>query len=583
MRVSGTKSLILLTVAGVIVAATLHAAVLTYITSARVSEVIEIEEGRQVAAFIRREVTEHFVGELFLRFRREDLREETATALLTLLEPYGGFRFKVHDEKGAILWSDEPRLIGRAFPDNHLLNRALTGVVVSKIERPSRTEHRYERGIAGYVSETYIPFFSEEGRVVGVVEVYRNAEETMANINRIQRVVWIGAALATVLLCAVLAMIVGLGQRRVLRLQEQLRERADELEKAKLKLEAIVEGVGVGLYLVGQGTRILWSNRVMTQWVGARNDLVGQPCHKALWGRDTPCEDCPSRRVMESGRESRAQRTHAWNGAPERHLTMIAWPIRDHEGKVAQSLVLVQDVTQVTQLQAQVLHQEKMASLGRLAAGIAHEIGNPLSSISAVLQKMLRRSGPEIKADLDAMQDQVERINRIMRSMGTMTGPSPAARQVLDLNSVVAKAVSVMELDTRWKRHDVSVDLALKPLLVHGNADQLLQVFLNIMLNALDAMGSHGRLEICTACQNSAVEVSMADSGPGIAPSVWSRLFEPFVTTKPLGQGTGLGLHISWNIVAGHGGTISVGKSETKGSLFTVVLPASPSAERQDS
>lgn len=75
----------------------------------------------------------------------------------------------------------------------------------------------------------------------------------------------------------------------------------------------------------------------------------------------------------------------------------------------------------------------------------------------------------------------------------------------------------------------------------------------------------------------------MADSGPGIAPSVWNRLFEPFVTTKPAGQGTGLGLHISWNIVAGHGGTISVGKSETRGSLFTVVLPASPSAERQDS
>ncbi len=223
----------------------------------------------------------------------------------------------------------------------------------------------------------------------------------------------------------------------------------------------------------------------------------------------------------------------------------------------------------------QIVHQSKMADIGLLAAGIAHEIGNPLSSMSAILQILeLRAPAPEIAERLKALGTHMGRIERIVRDITGFARPAGELRGRVKLFDVVEKASQMFRLHAKGRRMTLERKMSDERAAVLGSEDQLVQVVLNLLLNAADATEGEGSLDIGWTRAGKEVVLSVTDHGSGVSAETMRNLFAPFFTTKRTGQGTGLGLFVSAEIVKAHGGRIAVESRLRQGSTFSVHLPA---------
>ena len=240
-----------------------------------------------------------------------------------------------------------------------------------------------------------------------------------------------------------------------------------------------------------------------------------------------------------------------------------------------------QRTEELRKAQFQIMHQEKMASLGLLAAGIAHEIGNPLTSISSLIQLLKRRAQDEKTREyLNTVLEHINRISSIVRELVDFSRPRSEEEQPTDINQVIQSAVGIVRFDKRAKK--IHLDVHLDPNLPTLTLvpDQLQQVVLNILMNALDAMEQKGdRLRVHSYSRNQQVFIEIEDTGVGIPEEQVSRIFEPFFTTKPVGKGTGLGLTVSYGIIQKFGGDILVESREGQGTRFTIVLPVNPKGD----
>jgi signal transduction histidine kinase len=227
--------------------------------------------------------------------------------------------------------------------------------------------------------------------------------------------------------------------------------------------------------------------------------------------------------------------------------------------------------------QAQVLHQEKMAAFGLLAAGIAHEVGNPLTSISGVVQ-MLERRDPDAytREKLALVTGQLARIQGTLRELVTFSRPASDQRGRVAVREVIGEALAIAKFYKGGKTRDIAVGVPddLPPLV--GVRDQFVQVVFNLVLNAIDATGKGGRIEVAASADGDLVCLSVTDDGTGIDPAHRERLFRPYFTTKR--HGTGLGLFVIRRIVEAHGGTVAVESEPGKGATFRVTLPGGPRA-----
>ncbi len=225
--------------------------------------------------------------------------------------------------------------------------------------------------------------------------------------------------------------------------------------------------------------------------------------------------------------------------------------------------------------QHKIIHQEKMAALGRLSAGLAHEVGNPLASISAQVQMLLRHSKDE--ASRNTARDllaQVDRINRIVREMLEHSHPGQRRAEWVDVSRVVHTALRIARYDRGLK--DLPIETVIAPACprVYVVEDELLQVVLNVLLNAADATSSDGMVRIeAKPWRENGVEVVVADNGSGIAAEDLERVFDPFFTSKPPGKGTGLGLWVSYSVVKSWGGQIEVESKVDSGTQVRIFLP----------
>jgi signal transduction histidine kinase len=223
--------------------------------------------------------------------------------------------------------------------------------------------------------------------------------------------------------------------------------------------------------------------------------------------------------------------------------------------------------------QAQVLHQEKMAAFGLLAAGIAHEVGNPLTGISSIVQ-MLERRDPDAytREKLGLVTTQLGRIHGTLRELVTFSRPATDQRGKVAVREVVEEALGIAKFYKGGKNREIVVRLPddLPPLA--GVRDQFVQVLFNLVLNAIDATGKGGRIEVSAREAGGRVELSVSDNGSGIDPAHRERLFRPYFTTKK--HGTGLGLFVIRRIVEGHGGVVGVDSEAGRGTTFRVTLPA---------
>jgi len=256
-------------------------------------------------------------------------------------------------------------------------------------------------------------------------------------------------------------------------------------------------------------------------------------------------------------------------------VPLLPMPGREWAG----TIVMFEDVTVRAHLEEQLRVSERMASLGLLAAGVAHEVNTPLTGISSYTQMLLEQADPDDPRTklLEKIERQTFRAARIVNGLLNLSRPSgieDGDRAVVDLNIVAAEVLSLLEHQFDKGRVRVRRELAEAPVLVSGYEFKLQQVFLNLFLNARDAMPSGGWLTIVTRVDGDRAMAEVRDTGMGVSPEHLQRIYDPFFTTKGIGRGTGLGLSISYGIVQEHGGAIQCESAEGQGTTFILSFAA---------
>lgn len=251
-------------------------------------------------------------------------------------------------------------------------------------------------------------------------------------------------------------------------------------------------------------------------------------------------------------------------------LRLLNAALRENQGQLESRIA--DRTRELEESQAQVLHQEKMAAFGLLAAGIAHEVGNPLTAISSVIQVLDRRElDSYTREKIGLVNGQLGRIQAILRELVTFSRPASEERGRVSVREVVDEALGIAKFYKGGKNRQISADVPADLPPLTGVRDQLVQVVFNLVLNAIDATGKGGRIAVAAAVADRHVTLTVADDGHGIEPAAVPRLFRPYFTTKR--HGTGLGLFVTRRIVEAHGGTVDVTSAVGRGATFTVTLP----------
>jgi signal transduction histidine kinase len=250
------------------------------------------------------------------------------------------------------------------------------------------------------------------------------------------------------------------------------------------------------------------------------------------------------------------------------HLGRLNRSLQDHQAELEARIA--ERTRQLQEAQAHVLHQEKMAAFGLLAAGIAHEVGNPLTSISALVQMLQRRPLDETTQEkLSLVSGQLQRIQTTLRELVNVSRPASTVRSRVALADVLAEALNIAKYYKRSRPILTDIPADLPPVL--GVRDQLVQVFLNLILNAIDATAQGGSVSVTAAGEMDAVVIRVRDTGTGIPAEQHQHMFQPYFTTKK--HGTGLGLFVTRKLLQDHGGEIEFTSQAGEGTTFTIRLP----------
>jgi signal transduction histidine kinase len=259
------------------------------------------------------------------------------------------------------------------------------------------------------------------------------------------------------------------------------------------------------------------------------------------------------------------------------YLASLNKALQHHQAELEQRIA--ERTAELQEAQAHVLHQEKMAAFGLLAAGIAHEVGNPLTSISSMVQILQKREAdPYTLNKLALVSGQLKRIQTTLRELIEFSRPASTELGRIALGDILDEALSIAKYYKRTRGRIAAPELPADLPPLFGVRDQLVQVFLNLILNAIDAVERDGRIELTVRRCPGGVEVAVRDNGSGICPEHGRRLFQPYFTTKK--HGTGLGLFVTRRLVSDHGGTVSFESQPGRGTTFLVYLPIGDGVER---
>jgi PAS domain S-box-containing protein len=363
------------------------------------------------------------------------------------------------------------------------------------------------------------------------------------------------------------------------RLYRQLHMKADELERMREFSENILESLNDGLAVVNRDDRIVRWNRRLEELYGIRHEsAVGRRLDE-VFDQDFFDVLRSARRQSPEGAAFYRVPLATRHEASRRLLVNVATtPLRDSDGAIAGTIVIVEDMSARVQLEEQLQISEKMASIGLLAAGVAHEVNTPLTGISSFTQMLLQQADPDHPTTkvLEKIERQTFRAAKIVNGLLNLARPAQVDSGPIDVNAVINDVLTLLEHQLRTARIQVRKELSAQPPIVQGIEHKLQQVFLNLFLNARDAMPRGGWLTVATRCEGAGAAIEIADTGSGIPPDQLSRIYDPFFTTKEIGKGTGLGLSITYGIVQEHDGTISCDSVVGQGTRFTLRLPLAP-------
>ena len=448
----------------------------------------------------------------------------------------------------------EPHTGGRLLPAAHPLTERLKSedsVVLDREGFLALPAAMYRLGL-----NAFFPM-RVKGRIVAVLGISMREDEELNSEDR--------QLLETLVAHAAAAM-------EGARLSEENRERMREVERLKDYNESIVESTRVGILVVDGEQRVRGWNRAMEEMFGkARDEVIGEGLARAF-----PPPLAGLLGEAPRGGKRTLRYNHVSTDGKARTLNLAISDLQGNEhghGKV----VTFDDLTEQLRLEQQLVQSERLASVGLLASGVAHEVNTPLTGISSYAQMLLEESqmDTEVREVLERIRAQSWRASEIVNSLLSLARAGGTHPKVVDLNEVVEETLALFGPQLKGRQVELRFTAA-EPgtALLRGQKGRLQQVVLNLLMNARDAMPDGGVIRTRARAGKGEVILEVADTGAGIPPENLGRIYDPFFTTKGPGEGTGLGLSITYGIVRDHGGAIHVHSAPGKGSRFTVHFPA---------
>ena len=361
-------------------------------------------------------------------------------------------------------------------------------------------------------------------------------------------------------------------------LYRQAHARALQFEQLKNYNENIVQSIKVGVMVVDNDGRVRSWNRSMEATVGIRANEAVRKHVSELFPASFAAALQQARQRVEQGAEPIASAYRValrTRDDVDRIVNLSVAPLHADSG-TKPTVVIVDDVTEASEMESQLRQSDRLASVGLLAAGVAHEVNTPLAGISSYVQ-MMQRKMPESdprRPILEKIEKQTFRASSIVNNLLNFSRQQASEMQPVDVNAMVEETLTLAELPLSSRKVRVETSLCESPVYVWGDLGKLQQVLMNLVLNARDAMPDGGDLVIRTIQNNGDVVVEVQDSGSGIPKEQIHKIYDPFFTTKDTGKGTGLGLSVSYGIVQEHRGTITVSSEAGSGTLFRVAFPA---------
>ncbi len=341
-----------------------------------------------------------------------------------------------------------------------------------------------------------------------------------------------------------------------------------------------IDALPVGLYVVDREFRIvLWNRRreIGTQGL-RREDVIGRPVTEVLHRQDPDVLRAEFESVFTSGEAYLSEQDVEIGGERRRYRTSRL-PVSLDGRTISHVMTIGEDVTETHALQRAMHQTEKLAAVGTLAAGVMHEINNPLATIGACVAAISARIGksaePVVGEYLDIIESEVTRCTNIIDGLldFSRAGRDGGAMEPTDLNALLERTLYLLKHHQRFRRLQVTRELQVELPRVRGNGERLIQAAMAILLNAADASNGRGGVTVRTFADGAHVVVEFHDDGPGIPADILPKIFDPFFTTKGPSRGTGLGLAICYGIVADHRGRLEVRSEPGKGTTFRMSLP----------
>lgn len=353
---------------------------------------------------------------------------------------------------------------------------------------------------------------------------------------------------------------------------EHLKESNRQLQIARDYLQAVFDTAGVGISIIDRDLKVIKCNEKQKELlVNGVSQIEGRHCYEVYCGLDSPPLICPAIETLEMERPVFLKEVTKKGKV----FQIITSPLRDSSGIIMGVIEVSMDITDKKRALEAMCQSEKLAAVGQLAAGIAHELNNPLGNILGYAKLLLmdhNTTGFQ-REKLEVIIEQAKRGSSIIKGLLEFSHQKMPVFWKISLNTCIERAIQSLKDEIKSNNIEVLKRLGAVPY-VMADPKQMEQVIYNVLLNAVQAMeGKGGTVEIKSEALNGSVEVTIKDNGPGIPREHLSRIFEPFFTTKPVGKGTGLGLSICSELVKKHGGSIFVESEIGRGTTFSIIIP----------
>ncbi|MFO1443332.1 HAMP domain-containing protein [Bacillus sp. Bva_UNVM-123] len=363
-------------------------------------------------------------------------------------------------------------------------------------------------------------------------------------------------------------------------MSEELQEKSLRLEQEKERLSVVVNGIEAGLALVTKDYQVSWMNPMLKSWFNLENFHF--PCYELIGGKKQACQECPITCPELEGNGDTVMRMRGKGGEERlfRHRVFALNHALEGEGEY---LVVIEDITEQKQMEEKMIQTDKLSALGLMASSFAHEVNNPLATINVYAEDLIDRieqhdeelNEEEMAFYLTKIKENTERCKRITSNLLNFSRKTNWTVAKIDMNETIQNSISLVEASLKKKQIQLEVDIEKNLPIFWGDSLKLMQVLVNLINNAMDAIENNGFIYIVAQVEEEHICIYVKDNGCGMTNETLGKVFDPFYTTKPVGKGTGLGLSVCYGIVEEFAGTINVESKRGMGTTVKVQIPIS--------